>query len=483
MKSIALMTWHHAENYGTAFQAFALKELIEQLGHEVTVINYLRDSNNPAKLISLKAYVKDYIKSEISSKERKEFRFLNEVFDPYYRANFVYTVRCSSRQDLERLNDEFDGFVCGGDQIWGPRWFDSHFYLDFVENHLRTISYAPSLGVINLKEFNCSEEIRKLTSRISNISVREQSGCDEIQALTGRNDIVNVVDPALAIGAEFWERLIEREEYKIDSEPYMFIFFLMNNNEYIENAIQEAKKKGLKPLVMHCTQSSDTKFANIEAPSPIALLKVIRNAAFVSTDSFHILVFSILFRVQFLVYNKYTDNAMSSQNFRLIELMDKLGIVDHIYKEGVQKVDAIDYKPVHDRLIKYQTISIDYLKNAIESLPDGKGKYVRRYDCEDCQICQGEDCIEFEDYWINRGSSGKMFKRRIVPWNFHKKEKCFGCEKLMGRDRKFNDTRPKFYNEIKEDLNSNISPSRLYFKYYFPYDLIEKIKQIIGKNK
>ena len=39
MKKIALMTWHHAENYGTAYQAYALKTLIEQQGYKVDLID------------------------------------------------------------------------------------------------------------------------------------------------------------------------------------------------------------------------------------------------------------------------------------------------------------------------------------------------------------------------------------------------------------------------------------------------------------
>ena len=52
-KKVALMTWHHAENYGTAFQAYALKLLIEQHGFEVNLVDYHR-LRAPIKLRTLK---------------------------------------------------------------------------------------------------------------------------------------------------------------------------------------------------------------------------------------------------------------------------------------------------------------------------------------------------------------------------------------------------------------------------------------------
>lgn len=54
MKKIALMTWHHVNNYGTAFQALALKELITEFDCDVDIINYMRLEASPIQKKSLK---------------------------------------------------------------------------------------------------------------------------------------------------------------------------------------------------------------------------------------------------------------------------------------------------------------------------------------------------------------------------------------------------------------------------------------------
>lgn len=52
-------------------------------------------------------------------------------------------------QNLDDLNKGFDAFVCGSDQIWNPKSIkcDGTYFLDFVADEEKRISYAPSVGV------------------------------------------------------------------------------------------------------------------------------------------------------------------------------------------------------------------------------------------------------------------------------------------------------------------------------------------------
>ena len=77
---------------------------------------------------------------------------------------------------------------------------------------------------------------------------------------------------------------------------------------------------------MHSTQSIDNNYYNIEAPKPEDLLKYLKEATYICTDSFHIMVFSIIFNKQFTVFNKHNSKEFSSQNGRLTELLDRLKI-------------------------------------------------------------------------------------------------------------------------------------------------------------
>ena len=51
------MTWHHAENYGTAYRAYALKTLIEQPGYKMDLIDYHRLNGAPMNVPNISAIV------------------------------------------------------------------------------------------------------------------------------------------------------------------------------------------------------------------------------------------------------------------------------------------------------------------------------------------------------------------------------------------------------------------------------------------
>ena len=54
--------------------------------------------------------------------------------------------------ELKEKADSLDKVVCGSDQIWSPIFYDPHYYLDFVDNDTKKISYAPSFGVSDIYE-------------------------------------------------------------------------------------------------------------------------------------------------------------------------------------------------------------------------------------------------------------------------------------------------------------------------------------------
>ena len=42
---IAILTWTHTSNFGTALQAYALQAYLKKLGHEVVLIDYNGNNN------------------------------------------------------------------------------------------------------------------------------------------------------------------------------------------------------------------------------------------------------------------------------------------------------------------------------------------------------------------------------------------------------------------------------------------------------
>ena len=73
---VGILTFHNAHNYGASLQAYALKMCIQQMGHDVTIVNY----RNPK------------IEGQYPKKLRP--KFTKKILNPKNWKQFVYdTIR------------------------------------------------------------------------------------------------------------------------------------------------------------------------------------------------------------------------------------------------------------------------------------------------------------------------------------------------------------------------------------------------------
>lgn len=471
MRKIALMTWHHVENYGTAYQAYALKSIIQNYGYKVDLIEYRRKYEAPLKQRTLSNLVRDILHKKNSSGEEEKYKEPRRLFDDFFNNHFSYTIKCETNQDFFTLNRDYDGFVCGSDQIWGPEWFDGRYFLDFVKDTNRMIAYAPSFGVQSIEDTDIAREISEHVKRFRYLSVRESSGCRIIKNITGRNDAINVLDPVLLIKKEEWEQLCDNEV--MPPTKYMLVFFLKNNNEYFQYALNLAEKIKVLPVVMHCTQSEDTIYANIENGSPEQLLSLVKNASFICTDSFHITVLSLIFNKEFLAFNKTLGLEHLDKNGRITDLLHRLDVVGHIYCGGEEIPQQIDYSKVNNKLDELRSESVQYLSAALNDLEPAK--------CNCSFYCENErkNCPGKVSYsMLSREGKSKIEKLilgRMRKNGFSLDESCFRCAYLNQEIKK-----PAFYQRLQDDLrNPNISVSTIYKNFFLTYEITRSMKKLM----
>lgn len=472
-KKIALMTWHHTENYGTAFQAYALKKLIESFGFDVDLIDYKRRDGHIMRRLTTK-YACHVLLQEIKKKIRHKriFRFSPEVFGDFYRKHFSYTNPCQYNQDFETLNDHYHGFVCGSDQIWGPEWYDSRFFLDFVNEQRRMIAYAPSIGVAQIEDDEVAKMMKESINRFPYISLREATGCEAVRKLTGRDDVVNVLDPVIMLTADDWSHL--EDESVLPPTPYCLIFCLKNNEGYFKTALNIASKKGLKPCVMHCTQSEDTRYANVEGLTPGQLLSYIKNASYICTDSFHVTVLSIVYQKQFLTFKKNANDSGNSKNNRISDLLRRLEIKGAEYNDQLLEYPLIDYDKVCAVLNWLRGESRDYLSNALQSLPQAYASS-KGQDCwveGKCEGCQSQ----LFNIFYQQNKCWNCVLNTMKSYPFTLQDKCYRCRCY---DSKYilDNRRPQFYDSLQEKFSHNNVLSA-FISYYLPYLIINLIKKI-----
>lgn len=366
---IAIMTWLHNGNYGSMLQAYALQKYLRDQGYDVTNIDYepgsiqkvknLIENRNSPKLF-LEKYEAWKVSHDAGFKNERAVR--KEKFDQFCMQNMQLSDKFRKPKELKAISDTYDIYICGSDQIWSPYLLNPVYYLCFVGNR-KKIAYAASFGVTSTTTSK-RKQINDYIQRFSDVSIRESEGL----SLLDNKNIFVAVDPTLLLSKEEWEGIAMHRE---DRQGYVLCYFLKDNQRYFQAAIRFAEQKGLK-LVTIPSGTESYKLGEVAAGAgPADWAALVHSAGYVFTDSFHAVVFSLIFRREFFAFNKYADSDRNSQNCRVKNLLTIVGLEERIIEKDKTETALTDFAPVNyqkvwDKLEAVIEKSKKWLIDAIE---------------------------------------------------------------------------------------------------------------------
>lgn len=334
-KKVAIITIYGLKNYGNRLQNYALHKILTNYGFNVRTITL----RNLDCYIDNKAY-RRWRFQELTHYVFKKNRFSWKVSRGRLLAfrkftlDYIPTIHCD---DLNKLNNMADYFVAGSDQLWNPLWFDDiekkFFLLHYVDDN-KKVTYAPSFGV----DYIPDEYIDLFTDclkKFDKISVREKSGVDLINQLTGK-DAVQLIDPTLLLSEHYWYKLKRKPRNISFKKKYILIYFLGNETEQIKDDLHYLTDK---------YNFETYKLLNIEQPDiyacgPREFLYMISKASLVLTDSFHACVFSFLFNIPFIVYQR-SDSKEPDMLSRIYTLLNQFNLQDR-FRHSVNFENPLD---------------------------------------------------------------------------------------------------------------------------------------------
>ncbi len=341
---IAIITFHWATNYGAVLQSFALQNYLSKQGHDVEIIDYYPDKYKKTVLNALKAKHPVVIFNRIKEirKEKAIAGFRNNTLK--------MTEHFNSSEKLNILSENYDCFICGSDQIWNPSFTrfgegkaTFSYYLDFAPDNKILASYAASFGVTSYPE-DLIDLITEKFKRFDFISVREKTGLDIVKKC-GRDNVSLVPDPTLLLSEEDYLPFVSQDARE---KPYAFSYML----------------HGMKMPKELSQYISDKKLC-VVSPSNYTIeqwLTAINGAETVITNSFHGIVFSVLFKKKFIALT--IDG--SGMNDRIFTLLERLGLSDRIYKGKTADFDSkIDWQSVYEKLEELRKEGYSYLDKVI----------------------------------------------------------------------------------------------------------------------
>lgn len=284
-RKTGILNLQHTNNFGACLVAYALQTAIERCGSKAQVINY-----RPEK------------KARLFSGAFRRERAAGRNFEKFRRRFLNLTRMCRNMDDLSELNASLDSFVVGSDQVWRFRYvyrFLQEYLLAFAAPSKTLFSYAASFGT-DFWEGNdqATEIMREKLLRFNRVSVREESGIVICREAFG-SEAVRVLDPTLLLSAADYAPIIKESQLKLPGR-YVAKMILDETPEAAAEVERLAKEKGWEVVDIY---GSRKKIGGKEAMlcRPVGdWLKLLQNADYVVTDSFHCVCFSLIFEKQFI---------------------------------------------------------------------------------------------------------------------------------------------------------------------------------------
>ena len=334
---IGILTFHSQINYGALLQAYAMQSVYQELGHAPLIIDRWLNPNSAVLSWCCHKSFMGWIKDVLS------FLYGIGIWSKYVR--YWKTIRFLKRR-LKLTSYHFhdwkeapkdlgvDLISVGSDQVWNAKLFPvAPYFLKGASEEVPAITYAASLGMPSIpEEFHglYQDGMRRFMA----ISVRENEGVKLLESLGVKS--AQVVDPTLLVDQNVWKRLIGGHCSK---KKKLVVYVLAENvwnmlpalekfakcNSCQVTLLVEGFEKRYGKSFIASIDFFKTKLKLLRSPvrifasaGPIDFGREIWSASWVVANSFHALMFSIIFRRQIRVIMPH-DETRQGMHSRMAE--------------------------------------------------------------------------------------------------------------------------------------------------------------------
>ena len=379
---VGILTQPIGRNYGGILQNWALQQVLKNIGHNPEMIwRYYNIPPYNFKLIPrriasfIKCIYRKYLKNNpndlISNPFSREYSAFPQCMDYEFINQIVHTCICRNDEELRNIvkKGNYDAFIVGSDQVWRTQ-YSPHietYFLDFLseDDHRKRIAYAASFGVEN--DYMSETEIEKckpLLKRFDAVSVREYSAIEILKSRFERKNGFLALDPTLLLEREVYESRIVGETSLETKGLACYVLDETADTRLISADIARAYSID---VMKYSIEYENGKMLTVPE-----WLAVIKDSRFIITDSFHGILFSIIFNKDFIaISNKGRGQDRFKSILNQLDLNDRL--VDS-YSDFESRreflLSPIEYDSINSKLSLLRGKSIDWLRKALYDSED-----------------------------------------------------------------------------------------------------------------
>lgn len=355
---IGIMSMQRVANYGSFLQAFGLKSMLENEGHEVCFVDYHAEK----PVVSYRKFDRFFFKM-------KKIPFFWDLFYEHrgkYKNSFYYLY---TKEYLKELNVDLkykydvkvDLLVIGSDEVFnclqsGVNVGFSRELLGDYKYAKRVVSYAASCGYTTVElveKMNLSDKVRKCMKNFDCISVRDDNTEKFASAFTEKK-IYRNVDPVLV--SNFEPYIIEKN----DLENYIILYSYESrtySQEEQKTILDFAKKINKEIVTIGKRQPWVKKHINA---TPFEFLGYVKHADFIITDTFHGTVFSIKYNINFVTIVRKTNLNKLMDLLRHFHLENRC--IKDLHELSKYYEQPIDFESINSIIKTDQMNTYNYLK-------------------------------------------------------------------------------------------------------------------------
>lgn len=381
-------------NYGSSLQGFATIKKVADLGFDFEIIRYNKKRSISSSIKNFIGLMRSgaYKQWKYMQQKKKDLkghpefartRLIRIKAVDSFKSNYLDSVSkfYNGYEELQKGSKNYGVVFVGSDQVWGPLSLYSRFYnLYFVDENVPKFSYASSFGVSEIFPWQ-RKGVAGFLNRMQMIGVREQRGKEIVKELTGKEAMV-VCDPTFLLTVDEWLKAMQENEksrgqkrfqepYSIN-EPYILTYVLGERKDVREQIKKLKKKSGLKvvnlPHIDNYHAMDDTLGdINLYDVDPFDFIRLIKDAQYIITDSFHGSVFSILMHKKFITFYRKPSTEKGNTNSRIDSLFNIFGLSERLYNADIYKQiqKDIDYDHVDQKVDALRTDSLDFLRRGL----------------------------------------------------------------------------------------------------------------------
>ena len=335
-------------NFGNRLQNYALQTILERMGYDVETLNRPIRGNQRLWWKRKKMVLHYFLpyRRKIVHLKAGNFYFWN-------RRYIKWSNRVATDDILPLLGKQYDYLIAGSDQIWNPKFIwgeDPYMFLQFAKPEQR-IAYSPSIGLDEIPQENITQ-YEDWWRDWNALSCREYTGANIISRVINKK-VPTLIDPTLLLSSEDWCKLTKGIK---TPKKYIFVYMLGEitgeYKEYIDKLAHENQCEVVDVM-------NDIRYA---VGNPSVFVALIQNAERVIADSYHAMVFAMLFHLPFTFIDRVGWGM--NMNSRVQTLLDKFGI-------PIKRLNAITELPIdwdvfEERLYQERKSAMSYLEKALK---------------------------------------------------------------------------------------------------------------------